>query len=240
MPELHHYLPRREGLSRMPCGTVVSTPSAFGARIGIKYVFPCEILYFPRSEVVDVLRCVFEIDRLKRPPGLEILKKDVRNSREYMAVFRIRQVVQEPEDDKDMEPPEKFVRVHESGIAHTRKENPGDSARDREPFRFGFPHRYVCGHGTERSDHEPEYEPQYDHGVETAHLPPPCDRGSVNNSHYYGYHDQGLHYVQYEFVDVMRPAGYQFESGENPANEYLCSADRDYHRSEENHEVLDA
>src|SRR3990167_4960077 len=128
MSELHHYLPRREGLFRMPCGTVVSTPSAFGAGIGVQYVLPREILYLPRSEVVDVLRGVFEIDRLERPPGLEILKKDVRNSREYMTVFRIRKVVQESEDDKDMEPPEKFVRVPEPGIAHTRKENPGNSA----------------------------------------------------------------------------------------------------------------
>src|SRR3990167_10576892 len=100
MSELNDYFPRREGLFRMPCGTVISTPSAFGARIGVQYVLPCEILYLPRSEVVDVLRGVFEIYRLERPSGLEILKKDVRNSREHMAVFRIREVIEEAEDDK--------------------------------------------------------------------------------------------------------------------------------------------
>ena len=66
----------------MPRGAVIGAPSALRAGICVEYVFPCEILYLARPEVIYVIGHVLEIDWLQRASRLEVLKKDVGNSRE--------------------------------------------------------------------------------------------------------------------------------------------------------------
>jgi hypothetical protein len=116
LSRVDHDLARAERLPRDVRRTRGSAPTALGARVAVEQVLPRELLDVRRSERLDVRLEIHVPHHPLLPRAARVGEVHVDERRDDVEVLRVRQIVQEDEDQQRMHPPEHVVaRVRGGG-----------------------------------------------------------------------------------------------------------------------------